>query len=319
MEQSSPTRTPTRAPTVAATARRRRTTTESSEPFQRCRSAKRAGIAAAWMVVAAVQLALGTAVVVAQEMQYPLALAVGPDQTIYIADRDLPGVWQFRDGQLSAYFTGSKKFRTPLNAVRCLAIDAEGRLLAGDSSTREVYRFDAAAQPQPLTNGHVGIPMALAVAADGSIIAADIEIQRLVKIPAAGGEVAIVAELPAVRGLAFDGEQRLWAVSHGRDAVVRFSADLQSREVLVMGQPFQFSHHLAFAADGTPAVIDGYAKTLWKISGGAVEPIAKGEPFVNPVGLAWKEDAWLVADPRKKAVFRVTPAGEVSQLIPPPQ
>ena len=98
----------------------------------------------------------------ADGMLYPLAAAVAEDGTIYVADRDLPGVWKYSDGKWSIYFQGSKKFRTPLNAVRCLAIDHQGKLLAGDSSTREIYRFDDANQPQPLTKGGVGIPMSLA-------------------------------------------------------------------------------------------------------------------------------------------------------------
>lgn len=255
----------------------------------------------------------------ADGMQYPLALAVGKDGKIFVADRDLPGVWQFADGKLSVYFQGEKKFRTPLNAVRCLSVDADGKLLAGDSSTREVYRFDDTGKPQPLTKGNVGIPMALAVAADGSIFASDIEIQRILKIPAAGGEPKIVAELAAVRGMAFDRDGRLWAVCHGKDAVIRFSADLKEREVVVSGRPFQFSHHLVFDGTGTPFVIDGYAKTLWKIEGSEAKKVAAGEPWKNPVGLAWSESTGLiVADPHQKTVYAVGADGKVTPLFPAP-
>ena len=86
----------------------------------------------------------------AEPMQYPLAVAVADDGTIYVADLKLPGIWEIREGTRREYFRGSKKFRTPLNAVRCLAIDQDGRLLAGDSATREIYRFDADAKPQRL-------------------------------------------------------------------------------------------------------------------------------------------------------------------------
>jgi sugar lactone lactonase YvrE len=228
-------------------------------------------------------------------------------------------VWKFADGKLSLYFQGSKKFRTPLNAVRCLAVDREGKLLAGDSSTREVYRFDDAGQPQPLTKGNVGIPMCLAVASDGAIYASDIEIQRIVKIPAAGGEPEIVTELPAVRGMAFDKEGRLWAANHGKDAVLRFSPDFKEREVVVPGRPFQFSHHLAFGNDGTAYVADGYAKTIWKLGTGEPQPLVKGDPLKNPVGLCWSEQhGVLVADPHQKAVYRVDAEGKLVQMIPAP-
>ncbi len=273
-----------------------------------------------YLIVALLGLSSGVPTVLAADgMQYPLALAVGKDGRVFIADRDLPGVWQFADGKLSVYFQGEKKFRTPLNAVRCLTIDNDGKLLAGDSSTREIYRFDDAGKPQPLTKGNVGIPMTLAVTADGSILSSDIEIQRIVKIPAAGGEPEIMAELAAVRGMGVDKEGRIWAVNHGKDAVIRFSPDFKQRDVVVSGRPFQFSHHLAFDGAGTPFVIDGYAKTLWKIEGSEAKKVSAGEPWKNPVGIAWSEATGLiVADPHQKAVYSVNPEGQVTQFIPVP-
>ncbi len=256
-------------------------------------------------------------VTAADGMQYPLALAVGKDGAVYVADRDLPGVWKYSDGKLTPYFTGSKKFRTPLNAVRCLAVDADGKLLAGDSSTREIYRFNDQGEPQPLTGGNLGIPMAIAVAADGAIFASDLEIQRIIKLPAAGGEPTIFAELAAVRGLGFDGTGDLWAVHHGKQPVIKFSADGKQRTVVIDAPAFEFSHHLAFDGAGTPYVIDGYAKTLWKISEGKATPVAKGEPWKNPVGLAWSAATGLiVADPHQKAVYKVTADGTVTRWFP---
>ncbi|HBL43028.1 MAG TPA: hypothetical protein DDZ90_06490, partial [Planctomycetaceae bacterium] len=83
------------------------------------------------------------------------------------------------------FFTGSKVFRTPLNAVRCVAIDKEGHVLAGDSSTREVYRFEkAGAKPQPLTNGGIGIPMDVVVLKNGDLLVSDLELQQIWKVPA---------------------------------------------------------------------------------------------------------------------------------------
>ena len=68
-------------------------------------------------------------VVAATEFVYPLAVTAQADGVIYVADRNLPGVWKVVNGQKSIYFQGSKKFRTPLNAVRCLAIDHQGKLM----------------------------------------------------------------------------------------------------------------------------------------------------------------------------------------------
>src|SRR4051812_21740421 len=74
------------------------------------------------------------------EPEYAIGIAVHND-TIYVADRKLPGVLTLKDGKFSKFFAASKKFGTPLNAVRCLAIDKEGKLLAGDSATRDIYCF----------------------------------------------------------------------------------------------------------------------------------------------------------------------------------
>lgn len=255
----------------------------------------------------------------AEGMQYPLAVVADANGVVYVADRDLPGVWKIAEGKLSLYFQGSKKFRTPLNAVRCLAIDQNGKLLAGDSSTREIYRFDDSGQPQPLTKGGIGIPMTLAVAADGTIYASDLEIQRIVKVPSAGGEPEIVTELAAVRGMAFDKDGRLWVACHGKDAVLRFSTDFQQREVVAPGRPFQFSHHLAFRGDGTAFVADGYAQTIWKLGGAMPEKFASGAPFKNPVGLAWSVQlGLLVADPHQKMVYRIADDGAVAPLLTAP-
>ena len=271
-----------------------------------------------WIAIIGVCFFAGLAVCVAEEdggMKYPLAAAVGADGVIYVADRDLPGVWKFADNKWSVHFQGSKKFRTPLNAVRCLAIDHEGKLLAGDSSTREIYRFDEAGQPQPLTKGGIGIPMAITVAKDGTIYASDIEIQRIVKIPAAGGEPSEVTELPATRGLTMDAEGRLIAVCHGKNSIIRLSVDGKEREVLLEGRPFQFSHHVVIGAAGELYIADGYAKTIWKVEGKAA-PVAihAGEPLKNPVGLAWRGTELLIVDPHVKAVLRRTDDGRLEVL-----
>jgi sugar lactone lactonase YvrE len=267
------------------------------------------------IVIGLLSLAFGSAATAEEGMKYPLAVAAGKDSAVYVADRDLPGIWKFADNKWSVFFQGSKKFRTPLNAVRCLAIDQDGRLLAGDSATREIYRFDDAGKPQPLTKGNIGIPMAIAVAKDGTIFASDIEIQRIVKIPAAGGEPVEVAELAAVRGLAIDTAGQLIAVCHGKDAVLRLSADGKERTVLLEGRPFQFSHHVVLGAEGEAYIADGYAKTIWKlVPGSPATAFVSGEPLKNPVGVALLDGNLLIADPHVKAILRRTADGKLEVL-----
>ncbi|HEY2252899.1 MAG TPA: hypothetical protein VGH74_17630, partial [Planctomycetaceae bacterium] len=78
----------------------------------------------------------------AAEMQYPMTVVAGQDGSLYVSDSDAHSIWKIAGGKLEAFFQGSNKFRTPLNRVWCVAVDSKGRILAGDSSTRELYRFD---------------------------------------------------------------------------------------------------------------------------------------------------------------------------------
>ena len=70
----------------------------------------------------------------AAEMQYPMSVAAGPDGSIYVSDSKAHSVWKIADGKLEAYFQGSNKFRTPLNAVWCVAVDSKA-CPVGDSAT----------------------------------------------------------------------------------------------------------------------------------------------------------------------------------------
>ena len=56
------------------------------------------------------------------QLQYPIDIAVSGEDLI-VVDRNLPGVFKIeKNGKLSELFKASKKFRTPLNAARCVAI-----------------------------------------------------------------------------------------------------------------------------------------------------------------------------------------------------
>jgi sugar lactone lactonase YvrE len=267
-------------------------------------------IKAAWGVVLAAAAALS---VQAAEPQYLLGIAVADGKTVYLADRELPGIWQVDGGKLTLLVEGSKKFRTPLNAVRCLAIDHEGKLLAGDSATRDVYRIGEDKQPQPLTKGEIGIPMSIAVNKAGEIFVADLETHRIWKVPAAGGKPEQFAEVQAPRALAMDSEDRLWVVSHGKDQLLRAGAD-GKLETIVSGRPMEFPSAVAVDATGVPYICDTYAKAVWKVNAGKPAKLLDGAPLVSPVGMTWLGPDLAVVDPRAKAVFRVDPAGKASKL-----
>lgn len=266
-------------------------------------------IAIGWLVVG-----LERRQAVGQELQYPLAIAVAANGDIFLADRNLPGVWKIHDNQLSLYFQADKKFRTPLNAVRCLAIDKDGRLLAGDSATREVYRFDEAAKPTPLTGGGIGIPMGIAVDAAGDILVSDLELHRIYKVPAAGGKAAVFAEVAAPSGLFLDGENRLWVTSRGKQALYRVSPAGEVETVLDQ-RAFEFPHNIVLDDQQNAYIADGYAKAIWKMAPGQKpEKWVQGDPLQNPIGLAWRGTALLVVDPKAKAVFEIDPAGGLKKL-----
>lgn len=250
----------------------------------------------------------------AQELRYPLAVAAAGDDAVYLADRDLPGIWKVAGGRRSVFFQGERKLRTPLNAVRCLAVDGEGRLLAGDSATREVYRFDAEGKPQPLTGGAVGIPMSLAVNRAGEIFVADLESHEIRVIPKAGGPPRKAADLVAPRGVTFDSQDRLWIVSGGDSPLWRLAGE-GPPEPVVKGRPFEFPHQAAIDDAGAAYVTDGYAKAIWKVEpSGEVKKLAAGPPLVNPVGIARRGAEFLIVDPRARSLWSMTSDGKLTAI-----
>jgi glucose/arabinose dehydrogenase len=249
---------------------------------------------------------------VAAEPVYPLTAAEAGEGIVYVSDLRLPGVWKIQDGQGAVFFQASPKFRTPLNAVRCVRVDRQQRVLTCDSATRDVYRFDDQGQPQGLTGGRIGIPMDVAETANGELLVSDLETHRIWKVPADGGEPLEFAKVSAPRGLRIDEQGRLWVVSHGKNQLLRVLPD-GTVEVVVAGRPFQFAHEVLVKDDGTALVSDGYAKAVWKVSAsGEVERWIEGEPLQNPVGLCPRGGDVLIVDPRAKAVFAADEAGTLS-------
>lgn len=268
-----------------------------------------------WGLFAAIVLSWKfSAVVESAELDYPLAIAANEAGEIYLADRNLPGLWKLKDGELSVYFAASKKLRTPLNAVRCLAFDKDGKLLAGDSATREVYRFDDEGKPSPLTSGGIGMPMGIAVNKSGELLVSDLELHCIWKVPEAGGKPTKLTDVPAPSGVCLDGDDNLWVVSRGKDQLYRVSPEGKV-EILVKGRVMQFPHNVVLDKSGTAYISDGYEKAVWKLSpGGAPKKWVSGSPLDNPVGLAWQGETLLVVDPRANAVFKVNSEGTLTKL-----
>lgn len=244
------------------------------------------------------------------EFQYPLAVAANDNGIVFVADRNLPGIWKIEAGRRSILFQASKELRTPLNAVRCLAIDHAGRLLAGDSSTRDVYRFDGDGIPSPLTRGRIGIPMAIAVANDGTVYTADLELHRIWKMPADGSEQPDeFAVINSPRGLALDPDGGLWVLStssrHGQIQQIHPDGKV---EPFVTGHPFQLPQNIVRTDDGLFFVSDNYNHCIWRVSGnGQHEVWVQGRPLDRPVGLCRLKKDLLIADPHIRTIFRLLP------------
>ena len=248
-------------------------------------------------------------------MKYPLAV-VAAEKSIYIADRKLPGIWKMSGEKTEIHFQGSPRFRTPLNAVRCLALDSKGVLYAGDSSTREIYSLKDPEKPEPLTNGAIGIPVAMAFDSKDVLFVADLETQRIWKFPATGGQPEEVAVIPAPRGIAIDAKDRLWVVSHGKNQLLRLSHDGKQKEVIVKGHPWKFPHQLVLKDDQSAYVVDGYGKTVWSVSeNGTSKSFVKDTRFKNPTCVALQKKNLLIVDPQANSLFSVDETNKVRVLF----
>mgnify|MGYP002622464808 FL=1 len=271
------------------------------------------------------------------QWNYPVDVAAAEDGTIYIADLRLPGIWTLKDGQTEVFVQASKKFRTPLNAIRCLRINGDGLLHTGDSAAREVFSVNAEGGLTQLTAptavldetvlsedleftpdnfGLIGIPMDMAFGSKGEMYVSDTELQRVWKVPAGGGEPEEVLLVNGPRGLAVDDDDNLWVLSLQAPQLQKVSPDGEVEE-LISELTFEFPHQIELRGDGTAVVSDGYAKAIWNVAAdGKVEKWISGEPLDNPVGITFQGENLLIIDPRANALFSAAPDGTLTKVYP---
>jgi sugar lactone lactonase YvrE len=237
---------------------------------------------------------------------YPRAVAVDGEQLL-IVDLDLPGVWRGNDGAFSVYTPGTKLLKKPMNRPWSIAPHPAGGILVGDSASREIYHVaQPGTQLTALNGGYLGIPMALAVDAAGeTIYVGDAERRAVFRLPISGGQPELVVRVNA-RGLSFDAEGNLWAVTPDAEAVQRIDVEANTAETIVGDRPYQFPNGIVWAGE-EGFVTDGYGKSIWRFTAdGKTEKWFEGEPLVNPVGIAADEQSLYVADPHAKQVFRIS-------------
>ncbi len=239
-------------------------------------------------------------------MQYPIALDIAPDGTLVVVDLNLPGLWRIpqNGGAPELIYQGTKLLRKPMNRPRCVAVLEDGNILVGDTATREIYRIaaDGAGEPQPLTNGFLGIPNSLSLDANGRLFIADLETRFVYGVPATGGQPELFSKT-SVRGLHHAADGTLWGVTPSADALIKFSETGEATTV-AGERPFQFPHNVVVDSEGVAYVSDGYAKGIWKIApGGKPEVLFSGEPLQNPVGLVLGGEKLFIADSHAKQIF----------------
>ena len=242
------------------------------------------------------------------EPQYPIAVAVG-DGEIFTVDLDLPGIWRTDQSGRTLWRAGSPYLRKTLNRPRPVVMHPEGGIIVGDSATREVYHLVADQPPRPLQNGFLGIPMALAVSPDRrTLYIGDAERRAVFRIPLAGLEDEQTPELVTrtnARGLAFDDQGNLYALTPDADAVVRIDIGAKTVETVLGDRPFGYPGGLAWK-DGVGYVSDVYGKKIWKFTADAnVETFFEGNELQGPVLIAAGADSLYVPDPKSKRVLRL--------------
>ncbi|TWT94467.1 SMP-30/gluconolactonase/LRE family protein [Stieleria varia] len=239
------------------------------------------------------------------KVTYPRVVKASGDD-LWVVDLDLPGIWKVSGEERTLFAPGTKLLRKPMNRPWCVVPHPNGGILVGDSATREIY---AIAEPgtklTALNNGYIGIPMAIAVSPDQkTIYVGDAEKRAVFSLPIGGGKPELVVRVNA-RGLDFDDDGQLWAVTPDADAVVRIDVAAKTSTAVITDRPYQFPCGITWSGDHG-YVTDGYGKSIWKFTAdGKTEKWFEGDPLTHPVGITSTDKSILVADPKTQQVYEI--------------
>jgi sugar lactone lactonase YvrE len=163
--------------------------------------------------------------------------------------------------------------------------------------------------------------MAIAVASDGTIYTADLELHRIWKMPAEGSEMPTeFAVINSPRGLTLDPEGNLWVLStSSKDGQIQKVTPDGKVEPFIKDHPFNLPHNVVRMDDGTFFVTDNYEHAVWKVAAdGKPEKFVSGPPLDRPVGLCRSGENLLVADPHIRTIFSLAPDKTLTALVSSP-
>lgn len=247
----------------------------------------------------------------AEDLRYPVDVAVAPGGEIYVADIEAAALLRWSGNGFEVVAKGEGLPRTPLFGIRHIVPTGDGSVLASDPATMALYRITASGEitAVPDDAGFV-TPWGIAVDSSGDILAVDRVTQRLRRVRP--DSIEDVATIRAPRAILAESDGSLHVLTD-RNVLRMENGDA---EPLVQSPPFEFPHDFVRAPDGGFFVSDGYARCIWKISPeGRVSVHARGEPLISPQGMALSADGdLLVADAHARTIFRVSGGGQVLPL-----
>ena len=247
----------------------------------------------------------------AEDLRYPVDVAVGPGGEIFVADIEAAALLRWSGDDFEVVARGEGLPRTPLFGIRHIVPTGDGTVLASDPATMALYRITASGEITAIPDdaGFV-TPWGIAVAPGGDILAVDRVTQRLRRV--GPDTIEDVATIRAPRAILAGSDGSLHVLTD-RNVLRMENGD---GEPLVQSPPFEFPHDFVRAPDGGFFVTDGYARCIWKISPeGRVSVHARGEPLISPQGMALGANGdLLVADAHARTIFRVSAGGQVLPL-----
>ena len=181
----------------------------------------------------------------AEELRYPVDVAVGPGGEIYVADIEAAALLRWNGAGFEVVAQGEGLPRTPLFGIRHIVPESDGTVLASDPATMALYRITAAGEITAIPDdaGFV-TPWGIAVDSSGRILAVDRVTQRLRRV--GSDSIEDLATIRAPR-----------AILAGSDGSLHVLTDRNVLRIedgdghpLVQSPPFEFPHDFVRAPDG---------------------------------------------------------------------